>query len=76
MYEVEAEIVKGRVFLAAEDLINLCIGSVSENNTQFDRALKTLAEQIKGMENEARANTGDKNELLPKQDPDFLQTFI
>lgn len=61
MYDIKAEMIDGKVYFAAEDLQRICQGSISGEGTPFDFALKSLASQLKNMENEAINNLSGEN---------------
>lgn len=61
MYEIEAEVIKGRVFFSSQDLIALCEGSETEEDTPFNAALKNLAKQLRDMEAEVHEDTNTQD---------------
>jgi hypothetical protein len=76
MSDIKAEMVGGRVYFSAADIISLCVDSISSKGTPFDFALKNLASQLYNMETEAREKLEKKVEKSIPETEEFIPTFI
>jgi hypothetical protein len=46
-FEVRVEIIEDQLYINADDLHSICVGSMSKENSAFDQALDALAAKLR-----------------------------